>query len=260
MFRKKSESESKQLEMTTNDKHSNFVTELHNQIERINEIIMHPKLYLDHRETLDNIHNSIIDMIEDYPRLSKTAIIQQIPTQILTDSLINEYRSKMIEELKSFKKLMTKNKAQAEEIVSTLTSEEPTIKTKYIEPALEYEDDNMFDLLNGYVDKTIKNCNVIPYISSLSNSQLSKIKSYYDVVEDIKTYYQDLIDTVTDYENQMVTLNIKLTREVTKNVLDIIYNQHLNDCKKAMVEDRAKKSQQTWFHDEITKFITDLVE
>ena len=77
---------------------SNFIIELKNQIERINEIITHPKLYLLHKQTLVNIHNSIMAMIEDYPSLSLMSIKNQVVSQTLDEDVIINYRNQMVDE------------------------------------------------------------------------------------------------------------------------------------------------------------------
>lgn len=244
---------------------SNFVIELKNQIERINEIITHPKLYLQHKQTLVNIHNSIIAMIEDYPSLSLMSIKNQVISQTLEEDVIINYRNQMIAELRKFTKTH-KDKLSDDDkrtIVNELTEEnnklEAKINTtinaaKLIVPSLEFEDDLIFEELDEYVLKMNK-YKSIPKINQLSRSEMRTIQNYYTTKDIISDYYQELIDDVETYEQTMVAFNIKLMSLIDKELLDNIYTQHVNDCKIAIVNATPKKSQQQWFHDKVGKFV-----
>ena len=248
---------------------SNFVIELKNQIERINEIITHPKLYLQHKQTLVNIHNSIIAMIEDYPSLSLMSIKNQVISQTLEEDVIINYRNQMIAELRKFTKTH-KDKLSDDDkrtIVNELTEENNKLETKItttintaklIVPSLEFEDDLIFEELDEYVLKMNK-YKSIPKINQLSRSEMRTIQNYYTTKDIISDYYQELIDDVETYEQTMVAFNIKLMSLIDKELLDNIYTQHVNDCKIAIVNATPKKSQQQWFHDKVGKFIDNVL-
>ena len=248
---------------------SNFVIELKNQIERINEIITHPKLYLLHKQTLVNIHNSIVSMIEDYPSLSLMSIKNQVVTQTLDEDVIMNYRQQMVAELQKFSK-SHKGKLSdddKESIINELTEENKNLETKITTvintakitlPSLEFEDDLIFEELDEYVLKLNK-YKSIPKVNQLSRSEMRTIQNYYTTKDIISDYYQELIDDVETYEQTMVAFNIKLMGLIDKELLDNIYNQHVNDCKMAIVNSVPKKSQQQWFHEKINKFIEDVL-
>jgi hypothetical protein len=243
---------------------------LKNQIERINEIITHPKLYLQHKQTLVNIHNSIIAMIEDYPSLSLMSIKNQVISQTLDEDVIINYRNQMIAELRKFTKTH-KDKLSDDDkrtIVNELTEENNKLEakitttintTKLIVPSLEFEDDLIFEELDEYVLKMNK-YKSIPKINQLSRSEMRTIQNYYTTKDIISDYYQELIDDVETYEQTMVAFNIKLMSLIDKELLDNIYTQHVNDCKIAIVNATPKKSQQQWFHDKVGKFIDGLLK
>jgi hypothetical protein len=241
------------------------VIELKNQIERINEIITHPKLYLQHKQTLVNIHNSIIAMIEDYPSLSLMSIKNQVISHTLEEDVIINYRNQMIAELRKFTKTHKVKLSDDDKrtIVNELTEENNKLEAKItttinaaklIVPSLEFEDDLIFEELDEYVLKMNK-YKSIPKINQLSRSEMRTIQNYYTTKDIISDYYQELIDDVETYEQIMVAFNIKLMSLIDKELLDNIYTQHVNDCKIAIVNATPKKSQQQWFHDKVGKFI-----
>lgn len=248
---------------------SNFVIELKNQIERINEIITHPKLYLLHKQTLVNIHNSIVSMIEDYPSLSLMSIKNQVVSQTLDEDVIINYRQQMVAELQKFSK-SHKGKLSdddKESIINELTEENKNLEAKINTivntakislPSLEFEDDLIFQELDEYVLKLNK-YKSIPKVNQLSRSEMRTIQNYYTTKDIISDYYQELIDDVETYEQTMVAFNIKLMGLIDKELLDNIYNQHVNDCKIAIVNSVPKKSQQQWFHEKVNKFIEDVL-
>lgn len=248
---------------------SNFVIELKNQIERINEIITHPKLYLLHKQTLVNIHNSIVAMIEDYPSLSLMSIKNQVVSQTLDEDVIINYRQQMVAELQKFSKTHKGKLSEddKETIINELTEENKNLEakittvvntTKISLPSLEFEDDLIFQELDEYVLKLNK-YKTIPKVNQLSRSEMRTIQNYYTTKDIISDYYQELIDDVETYEQTMVAFNIKLMGLIDKELLDNIYNQHVNDCKMAIVNSVPKKSQQQWFHEKVNKFIDDVL-
>lgn len=247
---------------------SNFVIELKNQIERINEIITHPKLYLLHKQTLVNIHNSIVSMIEDYPSLSLMSIKNQVVSQTLDEDVIINYRQQMVAELQKFSKSHKgKLSDDKESIINELTEENKNLEAKINTivntakislPSLEFEDDLIFQELDEYVLKLNK-YKSIPKVNQLSRSEMRTIQNYYTTKDIISDYYQELIDDVETYEQTMVAFNIKLMGLIDKELLDNIYNQHVNDCKIAIVNSVPKKSQQQWFHEKVNKFIEDVL-
>lgn len=248
---------------------SNFVIELKNQIERINEIITHPKLYLLHKQTLVNIHNSIMSMIEDYPSLSLMSIKNQVVTQTLDEDVIINYRNQMVDELRKFSKSHKGKLSEddKETIINELTEENKILEAKINTvvntakitlPSLEFEDDLIFQELDEHVLKMNK-YKTTPKLNQLSRSEIRTIQNYYTTKDIISDYYQELIDDVETYEQTMVAFNIKLMGLIDKELLDNIYTQHVNDCKIAIVNTTPKKSQQQWFHEKVYKIIEDLI-
>lgn len=248
---------------------SNFVIELKNQIERIDEIITHPKLYLLHKQALVNIHNSIVSMIEDYPSLSLMSIKNQVISQTLDEDVIINYRNQMVTELRKFSK-SHKDKISEDDkttIINELTEENKNLEAKITTminaaqltlPSLEFEDDLIFQELDEYVLKMNK-YKSIPKLNQLSRSEMRTIQNYYTTKDIISDYYQELIDDVETYEQTMVAFNIKLMSLVDKELLDNIYNQHVNDCKIAIVNATPKKSQQQWFHEKVNEFVDNVL-
>ena len=227
---------------------SNFVIQLQNQVNRIQEIIDNPPLVGSYLDSLHDIHDGILMMIDSY----KTISINSVKKQIIDSIDMSEYRTRLISDLKS-KTNKTKNK----NLTTGVKSKLPTVNTnnnftefKLINkiPDIYYESTDYFDELESYVDLGMNREN-------LSNTDKIMIKNYYDMKFQIEDLYKETIESVQKFEQKVCDIVLDINMKL-KPILDMIYEEHLQlciDCEND--KSKPKISQQKYFKDRLTEIL-----
>lgn len=223
-------------EMTGTSINSNFVIQLNNQINRIVEIINSPPLVSPYLDSLHDIHQGILMMLDSY----KTISINSVKKQIIESIDMNEFQTKLKTDLK------TKNKTVK---IKKLTKDE--LKTFVLVnriPELMFETTDYFNELESYVDLGMDRNNLTPTDKSL-------IKNYYLLKDQIIDFYKDIINSVKKFE-QRVCDNILDINLNIKPLLEMIYNEHLDLCLKAEKDKSLPKiSQRKYFRDRLKELL-----
>lgn len=223
-------------EMTGTSINSNFVIQLNNQINRIVEIINSPPLVSPYLDSLHDIHQGILMMLDSY----KTISINSVKKQIIESIDMNEFQTKLKTDLK------TKNKTVK---IKKLTKDE--LKTFVLVnriPELMFETTDYFNELESYVDLGMDRNNLTPTDKSL-------IKNYYLLKDQIIDFYKDIINSVKKFE-QRVCDNILDINLNIKPLLEMIYNEHLDLCLKAEKDKSLPKiSQRKYFKDRLKELL-----
>ena len=223
-------------EMTGTSINSNFVIQLNNQINRIVEIINSPPLVSPYLDSLHDIHQGILMMLDSY----KTISINSVKKQIIESIDMNEFQTKLKADLKA------KNKSVK---IKKLTKDE--LKTFVLInriPELMFETTDYFNELESYVDLGMDRNN-------LTASDKSLIKNYYLLKDQIIDFYKDIINSVKKFE-QRVCDNILDINLNIKPLLEMIYNEHLDLCLKAEKDKSLPKiSQRKYFRDRLKELL-----
>ena len=223
-------------EMTGTSINSNFVIQLNNQINRIVEIINSPPLVSPYLDSLHDIHQGILMMLDSY----KTISINSVKKQIIESIDMNEFQTKLKADLKA------KNKSVK---IKKLTKDE--LKTFVLInriPELMFETTDYFNELESYVDLGMDRNN-------LTASDKSLIKNYYLLKDQIIDFYKDIINSVKKFE-QRVCDNILDINLNIKPLLEMIYNEHLDLCLKAEKDKSLPKiSQRKFFRDRLKELL-----
>lgn len=223
-------------EMTGTSINSNFVIQLNNQINRIVEIINSPPLVSPYLDSLHDIHQGILMMLDSY----KTISINSVKKQIIESIDMNEFQNKLKADLKA------KNKSVK---IKKLTKDE--LKTFVLVnriPELMFETTDYFNELESYVDLGMDRNN-------LTASDKSLIKNYYLLKDQIIDFYKDIINSVKKFE-QRVCDNILDINLNIKPLLEMIYNEHLDLCLKAEKDKSLPKiSQRKYFRDRLKELL-----
>ena len=223
-------------EMTGTSINSNFVIQLNNQINRIVEIINSPPLVSPYLDSLHDIHQGILMMLDSY----KTISINSVKKQIIESIDMNDFQTKLKTDLK------TKNKSVK---IKKLTKDE--LKTFVLVnriPELMFETTDYFNELGSYVDLGMDRNNLTPTDRSL-------IKNYYLLKDQIIDFYRDIVNTVKKFE-QRVCDNILDINLNIKPLLEMIYDEHLDLCLKAEKDKTLPKiSQRKYFRDRLKELL-----
>ena len=223
-------------EMTGTSINSNFVIQLNNQINRIVEIINSPPLVSPYLDSLHDIHQGILMMLDSY----KTISINSVKKQIIESIDMNDFQTKLKTDLK------TKNKSVK---IKKLTKDE--LKTFVLVnriPELMFETTDYFNELESYVDLGMDRNNLTPTDRSL-------IKNYYLLKDQIIDFYRDIVNTVKKFE-QRVCDNILDINLNIKPLLEMIYDEHLDLCLKAEKDKTLPKiSQRKYFRDRLKELL-----
>ena len=223
-------------EMTGTSINSNFVIQLNNQINRIAEIINSPPLVSPYLDSLHDIHQGILMMLDSY----KTISVNSVKKQIIESIDMTEFQTKLRSDLKA------KNKSV--KIKKLSKDESKTFVLVNRIPELMFETTDYFDELDSYVDLGMDRNN-------LSASDRSLIKNYYLLKEQIIDFYKDIVNTVKNFE-QRVCDNILDININIKPLLDMIYDEHLDLCLKAEKDKTLPKiSQRKYFRDRLKELL-----
>ena len=223
-------------EMTGTSINSNFVIQLNNQINRIVEIINSPPLVSPYLDSLHDIHQGILMMLDSY----KTISINSVKKQIIESIDMNEFQTKLKADLKAKNKTvkikkLTKDELKAFVLVNRI-------------PELMFETTDYFNELESYVDLGMDRNN-------LTASDKSLIKNYYLLKDQIIDFYKDIINSVKKFE-QRVCDNILDINLNIKPLLEMIYNEHLDLCLKAEKDKSLPKiSQRKYFRDRLKELL-----
>lgn len=223
-------------EMTGTSINSNFVIQLNNQINRIVEIINSPPLVSPYLDSLHDIHQGILMMLDSY----KTISINSVKKQIIESIDMNEFQNKLKTDLKTKNKTVKIKKLTKDELKSFVLVNRI--------PELMFETTDYFNELESYVDLGMDRNN-------LTASDKSLIKNYYLLKDQIIDFYKDIINSVKKFE-QRVCDNILDINLNIKPLLEMIYNEHLDLCLKAEKDKSLPKiSQRKYFRDRLKELL-----
>lgn len=215
---------------------SNFVIQLNNQINRIAEIINSPPLVSPYLDSLHDIHQGILMMLDSY----KTISVNSVKKQIIESIDMTEFQTKLRTDLKAKNKSVKIKKLSKDELKTFVLVNRI--------PELMFETTDYFDELDSYVDLGMDRNN-------LSASDRSLIKNYYLLKEQIIDFYKDIVNTVKNFE-QRVCDNILDININIKPLLDMIYSEHLELCLKAEKDKTLPKiSQRKYFRDRLKELL-----
>ena len=207
---------------------SNFVIQLNNQINRIVEIINSPPLVSPYLDSLHDIHQGILMMLDSY----KTISVNSVKKQIIESIDMTDFQTKLRSDLKVKNKSLKIKKLSKDELKTFVLVNRI--------PELMFETTDYFDELDSYVDLGMDRNNLSP-------SDRSLIKNYYLLKEQIIDFYKDIVTSVKKFEQRVCDniLDINLT---INPLLDMIYNEHLDLCLKAEKDKTLPKvSQRKYF-------------